>query len=157
MAVLWTSRKSVLSLLYTGGCRSANTSGLISNSINLLMKNHHCSNTSFLCSSVPLRHEASLLKTVTCRTICPMNATSYKGSQVQLGGLYLSVHAPRAYGILARCPRAAYSNEAPASKKTQSYTERVKVIMKEYGTVGVVFHTVISLISLGTCYFLVSR
>ena len=51
----------------------------------------------------------------------------------------------------------AYTNGGTAPKKAQSYTERVKVIMKEYGGVGVAFHTVISLFSLGTCYSLVSR
>lgn len=35
--------------------------------------------------------------------------------------------------------------------------EKVKVIIKEYGSVAVVFHTAISLVSLGTCYLLVSK
>ena len=63
--------------------------------------------------------------------------------------------------------RAAYSNGA-SGKGTQgpgpsgsaprlSNTERIKVLVKEYGTVAVVFHTIMSLFSLGTCYLLVSK
>lgn len=52
--------------------------------------------------------------------------------------------------------RAVYST-AEGSPKKQSYTERIKVVLKEYGPVAVVFHTVIALFSLGTCYILVSR
>lgn len=39
--------------------------------------------------------------------------------------------------------------------KRVGYVERVKVVIKEYGTVAVVFHTVISLASLGSCYLVV--
>ena len=46
-----------------------------------------------------------------------------------------------------------YSSSAPK----KSSTERIKVILKEYGVVAVVFHTVMSLGSLGTCYLIVSR
>jgi hypothetical protein len=53
--------------------------------------------------------------------------------------------------------RAAYSPNPPPAEPKRSYTQRIKVVLKEYGPVAVVFHTVISLISLGTCYFLVSR
>ena len=63
-----------------------------------------------------------------------------------------------------RSPRAAYSNGAAGrglqgqgSATRLSNTERIKVLMKEYGTVAVVFHTVVSLFSLGTCYLLVSK
>lgn len=38
-----------------------------------------------------------------------------------------------------------------------SSTQRIKVVLKEYGGVAVVFHTVMSLASLGTCYLIVSR
>jgi hypothetical protein len=44
-----------------------------------------------------------------------------------------------------------YSTPAPKL----SSMERIKVVLREYGTVGVVFHTVISLASLGTCYLVV--
>ena len=46
-----------------------------------------------------------------------------------------------------------YSTPAPKL----SSTERIKVVLREYGTVAVVFHTVISLASLGTCYLVVDR
>lgn len=39
----------------------------------------------------------------------------------------------------------------------QSSTQRIKVVLREYGVVAVVFHTVMSLTSLGTCYLIVSR
>ena len=41
--------------------------------------------------------------------------------------------------------------------KAASSTERIKVILREYGTVGVVFHISMSLCTLGTCYLLVSK
>ena len=44
---------------------------------------------------------------------------------------------------------------SPAQKL--SSTERIKVVLREYGVVAVVFHTVMSLGSLGTCYLIVSR
>ena len=64
--------------------------------------------------------------------------------------------------------RAAYSNgtsgkgaqgqgSSSGSAARLSNTERIKVLVKEYGTVAVVFHTIISLFSLGTCYLLVSK
>lgn len=42
-----------------------------------------------------------------------------------------------------------------STRKRVGYTERVKVVVKEYGTVAIVFHTVISLASLGSCYLVV--
>lgn len=61
-------------------------------------------------------------------------------------------------------PRTRYSNEASGKGSSSSSsvralysTDRIKVILKEYGTVAVVFHTVISLCSLGSCYLVVSR
>ena len=57
-------------------------------------------------------------------------------------------------------PCAHYSSGGPAPPgpaAKQSSTARVKVVIKEYGGVAVVFHTVISLCSLGTCYLIVSR
>ena len=39
----------------------------------------------------------------------------------------------------------------------QSSIQRIKVVLKEYGSVAVVFHTVMSLTSLGTCYLIVDR
>ena len=44
---------------------------------------------------------------------------------------------------------------SPAAKL--SSTERIKVVLREYGAVAVVFHTVMSLASLGTCYLVVDR
>ncbi len=44
-----------------------------------------------------------------------------------------------------------------SANKPLSYTERIKVILKEYGAVGVAFHTVMSLSSVGTCYLLVDK
>ena len=46
-----------------------------------------------------------------------------------------------------------YSSSAPK----QSSIQRIKVVLKEYGGVAVVFHTVMSLASLGTCYLVVDR
>ena len=47
------------------------------------------------------------------------------------------------------------SNGSPAAK--QSYVERVKVVLKEYGAVGVAFHLTMSLTVLGICYVLVDK
>lgn len=64
---------------------------------------------------------------------------------------------------------ASYSKDAPNPSTEQpkgtstgqppakSYTQRIKVILKEYGPVAVAFHTVVALFSIGTCYFLVSK
>ena len=41
--------------------------------------------------------------------------------------------------------------------KAQSSTERIKIILREYGTVAFVFHISMSLCTLGTCYILVSK
>lgn len=53
----------------------------------------------------------------------------------------------------------AYSTESESaeSAKSKSSIQKIKVILREYGTVAVVFHTVMSLGSLGTCYLLVSK
>lgn len=44
-----------------------------------------------------------------------------------------------------------------ASDKALSSVERIKIILKEYGTVAFVFHISMSLCTLGVCYFLVSK
>ena len=44
-----------------------------------------------------------------------------------------------------------------SSVRKLSSTERIKVVLRDYGTVAVVFHTAISLASLGTCYLVVDR
>lgn len=49
-----------------------------------------------------------------------------------------------------RSQRANYSTQS-------GYTDRIKVVLKEYGPVALIFHTVISLMSLGTCYLLVDK
>ena len=49
------------------------------------------------------------------------------------------------------------SGESAASGKAASSTERIKVILREYGTVAFVFHISMSLCTLGTCYLLVSK
>lgn len=43
------------------------------------------------------------------------------------------------------------------TEKPKSSTERIKVILKEYGAVAFVFHISVSLCSVGTCYILVSK
>lgn len=72
-----------------------------------------------------------------------------------------AVCTSRVNGVIISVQRVMYSNSttstSPVPKKSQSYMERIKLIMKEYGSVGVIFHTVISLFSIGTCYYLVSR
>ena len=67
-----------------------------------------------------------------------------------------SSHVPlhRACAVQLVSSSTHYST-SPAPKA--SSTERIKVVLKEYGGVGVVFHTVMSLCSLGTCYLIVSR
>lgn len=72
-----------------------------------------------------------------------------------------SFPAPLRWTWAARWPLPAavpcwHYSSGPAPAK-QSSTQRVKVVIKEYGGVAVVFHTVISLCSLGTCYLIVSR
>ena len=52
--------------------------------------------------------------------------------------------------------RTISSTGIPVSKSL-SYTEKIKVILKEYGTVGFVFHMGMSLMSVGTCYLLVDK
>ena len=63
-------------------------------------------------------------------------------------------------------PRVRYSNEASGGgsggsaatpMKALSSTGRIKVILREYGSVAVVFHTAMSLFSLGSCYLVVTR
>lgn len=90
---------------------------------------------------------------------------------LQTAGPIFSVHLRRwcfrRYNIYLnrnRSPRASYSNGATGggaqgqgSAARLSNTEKIKVLVKEYGTVAVVFHTIISLFSLGTCYLLVSK
>ena len=56
-------------------------------------------------------------------------------------------------GSLSAVQIQCYSSSAPKL----SSTERIKVVLREYGVVAVVFHTVMSLGSLGTCYLVVSR
>ena len=56
---------------------------------------------------------------------------------------------------------AAYSNGAESQgavvSKKLSNTEKIKIVVKEYGTVAIIFHTCISLFSLGSCYLAVSK
>ena len=49
------------------------------------------------------------------------------------------------------------SGDAGNSAKAQSSTQRIKVILKEYGTVAFVFHISMSLCTLSVCYLLVSK
>lgn len=49
-----------------------------------------------------------------------------------------------------------YSNEQQLSNRKQKMGQ-LRKILKEYGSVGVAFHTTISLASLGTCYMIVKR
>ncbi len=139
------ARSSLLSLLHEGRCRAVN----ITSSTSILMP-PQCFNTSFLhTSSLPFRLQATPARFV--------KTLSYRSPQIQSRTLLASLHGSRAGGVFMKSHRVAYTYGASAPKKSQSYTERMKVIMKEYGAVGVIFHTVISLFSLGTCYFLVHR
>ena len=67
-----------------------------------------------------------------------------------------SSHVPlhRACAVQLVSSSMHYST-SPAPKA--SSIEQIKVVLKEYGGVGVVFHTVMSLCSLGSCYLVVSR
>ena len=47
--------------------------------------------------------------------------------------------------------------DVPKDVEPKSYIQKVKKVLKEYGTVAVVFHTAISLASFGTCYLLVKQ
>ena len=101
------------------------------------------------------------LRTLTLRTA--PGASPAFGAHSQRWCIYrYAVYRSQIYKM-----RAAYSNGA-SGKGTQgqgpsgsaprlSNTERIKVLVKEYGTVAVVFHTIMSLFSLGTCYLLVSK
>lgn len=57
-------------------------------------------------------------------------------------------------GVKVRC----FSNTTTPSDlgKKRSNRERMKVLVRDYGATAVVFHTTISLTSLGLCYLLVS-
>ena len=50
-------------------------------------------------------------------------------------------------------PSTSVDDVSKPAEKT--LTGRLKVILREYGIVAVVFHTVISFASLGTCYMIV--
>ncbi len=66
---------------------------------------------------------------------------------------YQPTPIPSFYPLLRSGPsasRASYSTKP-------GYSERVKVILKEYGRVGFVFYMIVSLTSLGTCYLLVNK
>ena len=41
--------------------------------------------------------------------------------------------------------------------KALSRTQRLRQVIRDYGSVAIVFHTSVSMFSLGTCYLLVSR
>ena len=84
----------------------------------------------------------------------------------------LGQHQPAANFILCRQSQhqghikpltqtVAYSNGAEEPKvggsKKLSNTEKVKIVVREYGTVAIIFHTCISLFSLGSCYLAVSK
>ena len=148
------TRNSLLFLLHAGRCRTIHTTSKNSfPSLNLNLNRPQCYNSFFLSMSLPLRRlevtPARSMKTLCYRTPHVQSRT-LPSSMFPLGGT-------RIYGVLVKSHRVTYTNGAATPKKAQSYTDKVKVIMKEYGAVGVIFHTVISLFSLGTCYFLVSR
>ena len=58
--------------------------------------------------------------------------------------------------INPRIQRLTYSNGVSLNN-SQSHIDRIKVIMKEYGSVGVAFHITMSLCSVGICYLLVDK
>lgn len=89
---------------------------------------------------------------------CHQKISSYPRTlhiQQRAGLLQTTTCTSGLYGVNFQTRRVMYSNDSTPPKK--SYTERIKVIVREYGVVAVVFHTAISLFSFGTCYFLVSR
>eukprot|EP00731_Ephydatia_muelleri_P026923 Em0018g1023a len=47
--------------------------------------------------------------------------------------------------------------DVPKEVEPKSYIQKVKKVLKEYGTVAVVFHTAVALCSYGTCYLLVKH
>ena len=49
------------------------------------------------------------------------------------------------------------SGDAVSTAPAQSSTQRIKIILREYGTVAVVFHISMSLCVLSVCYILVSK
>lgn len=83
-------------------------------------------------------------------------AASYRTLQAQSRIQHPTCKTLESCRVNVGSQRVMYSN-GTSPKKVQSYTGRIKVILKEYGSVGVIFHTVVSLFSLGTCYFLVSK
>lgn len=58
--------------------------------------------------------------------------------------------------FLASNASAAGSGTDPESQRKLSNKERMKILVRDYGTTAVVFHTIISLTSLGLSYLLVS-
>lgn len=49
------------------------------------------------------------------------------------------------------------SSEEGSDSKTLTTKEKLKKAFKEYGSTVIVFHVAISVISLGSCYLLISR
>lgn len=85
---------------------------------------------------------------ITCHTVCGRQALQ------PLSPLPLHLACSRTCpGTLSVVQTHCYSSPAPR----YSNTERIKVVLKEYGSVAIVFHTVMSLCSLGTCYLIVNR
>ena len=97
------------------------------------------------------------------RSCCSPRALDLSIHQSSISAVYKS----RVNGVVISLQSTMYSNDTTSTspesstsstpKVSLSYTERIKLIMKEYGTVAIIFHTAISLFSIGTCYFLVSR
>lgn len=84
---------------------------------------------------------------ITCHTVCGRQALQ------PLSPLPLHLACSRTCpGTLSVVQTHCYSSPAPR----YSNTERIKVVLKEYGSVAIVFHTVMSLCSLGTCYLIVN-
>lgn len=82
-----------------------------------------------------------------CSMSCKKQALQTTTSSVHLNSL-------RACSDTQAVAQTRYYSSPP---QKQSSTQRIKVVLKEYGGVAVVFHTVMSLTSLGTCYLIVSR
>ena len=117
--------------------------------------------------SLPRQHHLTFTPTKTIHFCVPL-------SNYSLEQKFHPISAPQQYlrnyseGSVPESQRSKGSNssgvdstvsasQSAASNKVLSSTERIKIILKEYGTVAFVFHISMSLCTLGVCYVLVSK
>ncbi len=111
--------------------------------------------TSLTRSGVNSRLSARAYYLSPCKTLRPVGVLSdCNQSRAQLVAWY-SNGAQR--GVQGQGGATGEGSEVKKELLRKGNIEKVKTVLKEYGTVGVVFHMTISLFSVGTCYLLVSK